>query len=61
MGERPAPVFGSAEAEARFRMAQAYVRLNQRQRAVESLRVAVERGGESEWARKSSDYLKVLE
>ena len=61
VGERPAPVFGSAEAEARFRMAQAYVRLNQRQRAVESLRVAVERGGESEWARKSTDYLKVLE
>ena len=60
-GERPAPVFGSAEAEARFRMAQAYVRLNQRQRAVDALRVAVERGGESEWARKSSDYLKVLQ
>jgi type IV pilus assembly protein PilF len=59
--ERPAPVFGSAEAEARFRAAQAYVRLNQRQRAVEALRVAVERGGESEWARKSSDYLKVLQ
>jgi len=59
--ERPAPVFGSAEAEARFRMAQAYVRLNQRQRAVDALRVAVERGGESEWARKSSDYLKVLQ
>src|SRR5262245_436436 len=61
VGERPAPVYGSAEAEARFRMAQAYVRLNQRQRAVDSLRVAVQRGGESEWARKSSDYLKVLE
>src|SRR6266850_651378 len=61
VGERPALVFGSAEAEARFRMAQAYVRLNQRDRAVASLRVAVERGGESEWARKSSDYLKVLQ
>src|SRR5262249_24627067 len=54
VGERPAEVFGSAEAEARFRSAQAYVRLNQRQRAVDALRVAVERGGESEWARKSS-------
>jgi len=61
VGERPAEVFGSAEAEARFRSAQAYVRLNQRQRAVDALRVAVERGGESEWARKSSDYLKVLQ
>lgn len=61
VSERPAPVYGPAEAEARFRMAQAYVRLNQRDRAVTSLRVAVERGGESEWARKSSDYLKVLQ
>jgi type IV pilus assembly protein PilF len=61
IGERPAPVFGGAEAEARFRMARAYVRLNQRERAVDALRVAVERGGQSEWARKSSDYLKVLQ
>jgi Tfp pilus assembly protein PilF len=61
IGERPAPVFGSAEAEARFRMARAYVRLNQRDRAVDTLKVAVERGGQSEWAQKSSDYLKVLQ
>lgn len=61
VAERPAPVFGSAEAEARFRMARAYVRLNQRERAVDALRVAVQRGGESEWARKSNDYLKVLQ
>jgi len=49
------------EAEARYRMAQAYVRLGKRDRAVDSLRVAVDRGGESEWVRKSNDYLKVLE
>jgi Tfp pilus assembly protein PilF len=61
VAERPAPVFGSAEAEARFRMARAYVRLTQRDRALDALRVAVQRGGESEWARKSSDYLKVLQ
>jgi type IV pilus assembly protein PilF len=61
VGERPAPVYGPAEAEARFRMAQAYVRLNQRDRAVDALRVAVQRGGESEWAHRSSDYLKVLQ
>jgi len=61
VAERPAPVFGPAEAEARFRAAQAYVRLNQRDRAVSALRVAVQRGGESEWAQKSSDYLKVLQ
>lgn len=61
VAERPAPVYGPAEAEARYRMAQAYIRLGQRDRAVDSLRVAVERGGESEWARKSTDYLKVLQ
>jgi type IV pilus assembly protein PilF len=61
ISDRPALVYGSAEAEARFRMAQAYVRLDQRQQAVAALKVAVERGGESEWARKSSDYLKVLQ
>jgi len=61
ISDRPALVYGAAEAEARFRMAQAYVRLDQRPRAVESLRAAVERGGQSEWAQKSSDYLKVLQ
>ncbi|HTO06048.1 MAG TPA: tetratricopeptide repeat protein [Myxococcota bacterium] len=61
VADRPALVYGGAEAEARFRMAQAYVRLDQRPRAVESLRAAVERGGQSEWAQKSSDYLKVLQ
>jgi Tfp pilus assembly protein PilF len=61
LAERPVKVYGSVEAEARYRMAQAYVRLGQRDRAVDSLKVAVERGGESEWARKSTDYLKVLE
>ncbi|HTO53120.1 MAG TPA: tetratricopeptide repeat protein [Myxococcota bacterium] len=61
ISDRPALVYGPAEAEARFRTAQAYVRLNQREQAVAALRIAVERGGESEWARKSSDYLKVLQ
>ena len=61
VAERPVKVFGPAEAEARYRMAQAYLRLGQRDRAVETLRVAVERGGESEWGRKSTDYLKVLQ
>ena len=61
VAERPAPVYGPAEAEARFRMAQAYVRLNQRDRALDALKVAIQRGGESEWAHRSSDYLKVLQ
>jgi Tfp pilus assembly protein PilF len=61
LAERPAKVFGPVEAEARYRMAQAYVRLGRRDRAVDSLRVAVDRGGESEWVLKSNDYLKVLQ
>lgn len=61
LAERPVQVFGPVEAEARYRMAQAYVRLGKRDRALDSLRVAVARGGESEWVRKSNDYLKVLQ
>jgi Tfp pilus assembly protein PilF len=58
---RPEQLFGAAEAEARFRMAMAHVRLGQRRRAIEQLRVAVDRGGETKWADKSRDYLAVLE
>ncbi len=58
---RPARLFGAVEAEARFRMAMAHVRLGNRRRAVEELRVAVDRGGETSWAEKSRDYLAVLE
>lgn len=58
---RPEQVFGAAEAEARFRMAMAHVRLGQRERAIEQLHAAVDRGGDTEWADKSRDYLAVLE
>ncbi len=61
LAERPVQVFGPVEAEARYRMAQAYIRLGKRDRALDSLRVAVDRGGESEWVRKSNDYLRVLQ
>jgi len=61
LSERPVKVFGPVEAEARYRMAQAYVRLGKRDKAVDSLSIAVSRGGESEWVRKSNDYLKVLQ
>lgn len=61
LAERPVKVYGPVEAEARFRMAQAYVRLGKRDQALASLKVAVARGGESEWVRKSNDYLKVLQ
>ncbi len=58
---RPAWLFGAVEAEARFRMAMAHVRLGNRHRAIEQLRVAVDRGGKTQWAEKSRDYLAVLE
>jgi Tfp pilus assembly protein PilF len=58
---RPAELFGAAEAETRFRLAMAHVRLGQRARAIEELRIAAERGGETAWAKKSRDYLAVLE
>jgi Tfp pilus assembly protein PilF len=61
LAQRPVKVYGPVEAEARFRMAQAYVRLGKRDQALASLKVAVDRGGESEWVRKSTDYLKVLQ
>jgi Tfp pilus assembly protein PilF len=60
LGERPAELFGLAEAEVRFRMAMAHVRLGQRDRALENLRIAADRGGETEWGRKSRDYIEVL-
>ncbi len=49
------------EVEARFRMAQAHVKLGQLSRAIEHLRVAADRGGKGEWGRKSKEYLQVLE
>lgn len=58
---RPPELFGNAEAQARFRLAMAYVRLGERARAVEHLQVAAKQGGESQWGQKSREYLAVLE
>ncbi len=58
---RPPELFRAAEAEARFRMAMAHVRLGQRERAIAQLRIAADRGGEAVWGKKSRDYLAVLE
>lgn len=58
---RPVELYGASEAEARFRIAQAYVRLGQRVEAIEHLKVALERGGKGKWGRKSKDYLAVLQ
>jgi Tfp pilus assembly protein PilF len=58
---RPVELFGLAEAEVRFRMAMAHVRLGQRSQALEQLREAAERGGNTEWGKKSRDYIAVLQ
>jgi tetratricopeptide (TPR) repeat protein len=61
LGRRPPQAFGASEAEARFWLARAYVKLGQRQEAIEHLKIAAERGGEGKWGRKSREYLAVLE
>lgn len=58
---RPPTYFGGAEARTRFHLAQAHVKLGQRKKAVQHLRVASERGGKGEWGEKSREYLAVLE
>lgn len=57
----PQGAFDGAEAEAHFRLAQAYVKLGKRDKAIGSLEVAVERGGEGLWGEKSKEYLAVLQ
>ncbi len=58
---RPPEQFGAAEAQARFHLAQAHVKLGQREKAVEHLRLAAKRGGRGEWGRKSEEYLSLLQ
>ena len=57
---RPPQIFGSGVAEARFRLARAYVKLGHRQKAIRHLELAEKRGGRDEWGRKSKEYLSVL-
>ncbi|MEE2704465.1 MAG: tetratricopeptide repeat protein [Myxococcota bacterium] len=61
LSKQPPGTFSSTEAEARFRLAETHARLGQQARAIEHLRAAVERGGESEWGRRSRDFLRALE
>jgi Tfp pilus assembly protein PilF len=58
---RPHAGFGPLEAQARFHLAKAHVKLGQRERAIQQLRAAVERGGDGEWGQKSREYLGVLQ
>ncbi len=58
--DRSPEMFGASEAEARFRLAQAHVKLGHHAEAIEQLEVAEKRGGEGQWGRKSGEYLAVL-
>jgi type IV pilus assembly protein PilF len=57
---RPVAVFGAAEAEARFRAAQGFVKLGKQSEAISHLEVAAQRGGTGEWGQKSREYLAIL-
>lgn len=50
----------SAEAEANYRLAEIYVSLGKRDRALGHLRAAVARAPGEEWGKKSEEYLKLL-
>jgi protein O-GlcNAc transferase len=52
---------GAAEAEARFRIAQARVKLGQREKAIAQLEVAAERGGHSSWGKRAREYLALIQ
>jgi type IV pilus assembly protein PilF len=49
-----------AEAEANYRLAENYIALGKRGRAVNYLTTAVARAPDGEWARRSQEYLKLL-
>jgi tetratricopeptide (TPR) repeat protein len=59
--DRQPQLFAYVEAETRFRLGVAYVKLGQREKALEHLRVASERGGAGEWGKRSREYLRVIE
>ena len=58
--KRPNAVYGGLAAQAHFHLAEAHVKLGQRSKAIEQLRLASERGGKDEWAEKSRAYRSVL-
>jgi tetratricopeptide (TPR) repeat protein len=54
---RPGP---SATAETNYRLAEIYISLGKRERAVGHLLVAVTKAPEGRWGKKSEEYLKLL-
>ncbi len=59
--DRQPELFAYAEAETRFRLGVTYIKLGQREKALEHLRVASERGGAGQWGERSREYLRVIE
>jgi tetratricopeptide (TPR) repeat protein len=54
------PIPASARAELHYRIAEIYVMLGERQRAVEHLEVAIQRAADDPWGQKSEAYLSRL-
>jgi len=50
----------SAEAETNYRLAEVYVSLGKRERAMDHLKTAVAQAPNGPWGKKSEDYLKIL-
>jgi len=57
LAQQPTP---NARAEVNYRLAEVYVSLGKRERAVSYLRTAVAQSPDGEWGRKSEEYLKIL-
>ncbi|MCC6640274.1 MAG: tetratricopeptide repeat protein [Deltaproteobacteria bacterium] len=58
LAAKPGP---SAEAETNYRMAEIYVSMGDRDRALAHLATVIERQGTSEWGRRSQEYRKLLQ
>jgi len=57
LAQKPGPL---AEAEINYRIAEIYVSLGERDRALQHLTAAVQTKPSGEWGKRSEDYLKVL-
>ena len=62
--ESPMPIqekaIPSARAEANYHLAEAYVSLGNREKAVNHLKMAVVQSPDGEWGKKSEEYLQIL-
>ncbi len=61
LGSRTRGTIPSLQTQARFRLGQAHVKLGNSTKAVEQLERAAKEGGRGEWARKSKEYLELMQ